>query len=61
MTIESMLSKLKSLELYLSAHPDNEEHSECADRLEDVQEIKSFIEESNFKINGDTLVQFNEG
>lgn len=33
------IKKLKSLKLYLSAHPDNEENSECADRLSDIQEL----------------------
>ena len=40
MKIEEMLSKLRSIELCLSAHPDNEEHSEFADRIEDLQEIQ---------------------
>ena len=30
-------TKLRSLELYLSTHPDNEVNSECADRLSDVE------------------------
>lgn len=33
------LQKLRSLELYLAAHPDCEINSECADRLSDVQEL----------------------
>ena len=32
-------TKLRSLELYLSTHPDNEVNSECADRLSDVEEL----------------------
>lgn len=35
-----ILSKLKSVELCLSAHPDNEKHSEFADRISDLQEIQ---------------------
>lgn len=35
----STIQKLRSLELYLAAHPDCEENSECADRLSDVQEL----------------------
>jgi len=34
------LNKINSLILYLSAHPHCTEHSECADRLEDLVEIK---------------------
>ena len=37
--METTKQKLRSLELYLSAHPDNEENSECSDRLSDVQEL----------------------
>lgn len=33
------LSKLKSLRLCLSVHPDNEPHSEFEDRLEDLNEL----------------------
>lgn len=40
-----LIKKLKSLELYLSAHPDNEEHSECRDRLEDVIELQQKVKE----------------
>ena len=37
--MKKILTKLRSLELYLSAHPDNEPGSEAADRLSDAQEI----------------------
>lgn len=37
--MKKLLTKLRSLELYLSAHPDNEPGSETADRLSDTQEI----------------------
>lgn len=39
-----ILTALRSLELYLSAHPDNEEHSECADRIADVKQIQKEIQ-----------------
>lgn len=39
MTLENKIQKLKSLLLYLKAHPDNEEYSECADRISDLEEI----------------------
>lgn len=39
MTKEEKIKKLKSVLLCLSAHPDNEEHSEFADRIIDLKEI----------------------
>ena len=36
---EDLNRKLKSLLLYLEAHPDNEENSECADRIEELKEL----------------------
>ena len=41
--MEQILSKLKSVELCLSAHPDNEEHSEFADRISDLQELQKEV------------------
>jgi hypothetical protein len=41
--MEQILSKLRSVELCLSAHPDNEEHSEFADRISDLQELQKEI------------------
>lgn len=38
------MSKLKSVELCLSAHPDNEEHSEFADRISDLEQLSKQIE-----------------
>lgn len=37
--MKKLLRKVRSLELYLSAHPDNEPGSETADKLSDAQEI----------------------
>jgi len=39
-TNKSILSKLKSVELCLSAHPDNTEGSEFEDRISDLKEIQ---------------------
>ena len=44
------LQKLRSLELYLSAHPDCEINSECADRLSDVQELLKEIPDNSYQI-----------
>lgn len=41
--MKDIFTKLKSIELCLSAHPDNEEHSEFADRIEDLQELPNNI------------------
>lgn len=41
--MEQILSKLRSVELCLSAHPDNEEHSEFADRISDLQELQKEV------------------
>ena len=35
-----ILKKIKSIKLCLLAHPDNEENSEFADRITDLQEIE---------------------
>lgn len=51
--MRKLLTKLRSLELYLSAHPDNEPGSELADRLSDTQEI---IEELTNEIPINCLV-----
>lgn len=37
---DGAISKINSIELFLSAHPDCEENSECADRLEDAKDLK---------------------
>ncbi len=42
--METIKQKLRSIELCLSAHPDNEEHSEFADRISDLQELPKDIE-----------------
>lgn len=41
--MEQILSKLRSVELCLLAHPDNEEHSEFADRISDLQELQKEV------------------
>ncbi len=41
--MENILSKLRSVELCLSAHPYNEEHSEFADRICDLQDIQKEV------------------
>lgn len=43
--MENILSKLKSVELCLSAHPDNEEHSEFADRISDLEAMQTHLKE----------------
>lgn len=71
------LQKLKSIRLCLSAHPDNEENSEFADRIEDLNEIISFFSElkgawlnienntrdyeKEVKRNPNTLIRFDSG
>lgn len=37
--INTLKKKLRSLQLFLSAHPENEPDSEMADRLSDVEEM----------------------
>lgn len=34
-----IMQKLRSIRLCMMAHPDNEEHSEFADRIEDLNEL----------------------
>jgi hypothetical protein len=41
--MEQILSKLRSVELCLLAYPDNEEHSEFADRISDLQELQKEV------------------
>jgi hypothetical protein len=41
--MEQILSKLRSIELCLSAHPDNEEHSEFSDRISDLQTLQKEV------------------
>lgn len=47
------IQKLRSLELYLAAHPYCEENSECADRLSDVQELLKEIPDTTTQIQAD--------
>jgi hypothetical protein len=42
-SFKEVMKKLKSVELYLLAHPDNEEDSECADRISDLQDVQKEI------------------
>lgn len=43
--MENILSKLRSVELCLSAHHDNEEHSEFADRISDLEAMQIHLKE----------------
>ena len=47
------IQKLRSLELYLAAHPDCEENSECADRLSDVQELLRELPDPTAQLQAD--------
>lgn len=47
------IQKLRSLELYLAAHPDCEENSECADRLSDVQELLRELPDTTAQLKAD--------
>ena len=47
------IQKLRSLELYLAAHPDCEENSECADRLSDVQELLRELPDRTAQLQAD--------
>ena len=42
--MNTIKQKLRSIELCLSAHPDNEEHSEFADRISDLVEIQKEVQ-----------------
>jgi len=53
--METIKQKLRSIELCLSAHPDNEEHSEFADRISDLQELPKDIE---FEVEKTELKEF---
>ena len=39
--MKNFLNKIKSVKLCLMAHPDNQEHSEFADRISDLEEIET--------------------
>jgi hypothetical protein len=41
--MSTLLEKIKSALLCMSAHPDNEQGSEFEDRIEDLIEIESFL------------------
>lgn len=41
--MNTIIQKLRSVELCMSAHPDNEAHSEFADRISDLEEIKTEV------------------
>ncbi len=41
--MNTIKQKLRSIELCLSAHPDNEEHSEFADRISDIEIVQKEI------------------
>lgn len=44
---KELLKKIKSIKLCLMAHPDNEEHSEFADRISDLEEIETELSNDN--------------
>ena len=50
MNTEQIKQKLRSVMLYLSAHPDNEEDSETRDRLNDVNEILTFLNQNDMTL-----------
>jgi hypothetical protein len=41
---KELLKKIKSVKLCLMAHPDNQEHSEFADRIADLKEIENELQ-----------------
>lgn len=43
--MNTIKQKLRSIELCLSAHPDNEEHSEFSDRISDIEIIQKEIDD----------------
>lgn len=43
--MKDIREKLQSLRLFLSAHPDNTEGSEMADRLQDVEQLEKYFKE----------------
>ena len=47
-----ILNKIKSVKLCLIAHPDNEQDSEFADRISDLEEIENELSKENWiKLN----------
>lgn len=40
---KEMLQKVRSIRLCLLAHPDNEENSEFADRIADLEELEKYF------------------
>ena len=44
MNLQEIKQKLRSIELCISAHPDNEEHSGFADRISDIQDIQKEVQ-----------------
>lgn len=38
--MENIYGKIRSIKLCMMAHPDNEEHSEFADRISDLEELE---------------------
>ena len=42
--MNTIKQKLRSIELCLSAHPDNEENSEFADRISDIEDIQKEVQ-----------------
>lgn len=55
--MSTILEKIKSLKLCLMAHPDNEENSEFADRISDLEDIEKelLIKRYEVDFNGNLL------
>lgn len=52
--MKNFLNKIKSVKLCLMAHPDNQEHSEFADRISDLEEIENEISRDKWiKLNSE--------
>lgn len=47
-TREEVLEKIRSIKLCLMAHPDNEDYSEFADRISDLEEIEQYFNNKKY-------------
>lgn len=45
--MEEIIRKVRSIRLCLLAHPDNEPHSEFADRIDDCDDIENYLANLN--------------
>lgn len=55
MEMKVFYQKIRSVKLCLIAHPDNEEGSEFADRIRDLEEIMGYVEKYMKAIDEDGL------